>query len=211
MSVLRGLGPQPRWVYWVRRGIVGLGLFLVFLLLWSLLFRGDGDSTDRTGDPAAPGEGADGAAPGEPGDVAAAAGDDDAASRTCQAGDLQLVLTSDAGSYPADARATFTVAITNVGASSCTVDAGSASLEVLVTSGADRIWSSLDCAVEGAEGSERMLLLTPGAQEAAAVPWELVRSDGPCTAGLPDPRPGTYHAAAKLLGAQSGDLVFNLE
>jgi hypothetical protein len=82
---------------------------------------------------------------------------------------------------------------------------------VLVTSGSDRIWSSLDCAVEGADGSERMLLLAQGAQEAAGVPWARVRSDETCTAGLPEPRAGTYHAIATLVGAQSADLVFTLE
>lgn len=220
MSVLRGLGPQPRWVYWVRRGIVGLGLFLLFLLIWALFFRGGGGDDPEPGgdaDAQAQGtEGADGAdgadaTDGATTDGASVDADAGAASRTCQAADLQLALTGDATSYAADGRATFTVAITNIGASSCTVDAGSASLEVLVTSGADRIWSSVDCAVEGAEGSERMLLLSQGAQEAAAVPWELERSDEMCTADLPAPRAGTYHAVAKLLGAESGDLVFTIE
>lgn len=201
-TVLRGLEPQPRWVYWVRRAVVGLAALLVLVLIWALFLRGDGGGggDDPTG-PATEPTTTETEPVEEP---------DTTASRACEAGDLQLALTSDATSYAAGATPTFTVTITNGGGSSCTVDAGTASLEVLVTSGSDRIWSSLDCAVEGAEGAERMLLLAEGAQEAAGVPWSRVRSDATCSTGLPEPRPGTYHAVAKLVGAQSADLVFNL-
>lgn len=202
-TVLRGLEPQPRWVYWVRRAVVGVVLLLVVVLIWALFLRGDGgggDGTEPASEPAT-----EDTAPADQTDQ------DSAASRACVAGDLQLALTSDATTYAAGATPTFTVTITNAADSSCTVDAGTASLEVLITSGEDRIWSSLDCAVEGAEGSERMLLLATDAQEAAAVPWARVRSDAPCTAGLSEPRPGTYHAVATLVGAKSADLVFSLE
>lgn len=198
-TVLRGLGPQPRWVYWVRRALVGVVAFLLVLLIWALFLRDGGGGGEPT-EPAA-----------QPSTTGAAPADDDAgASRTCEAGDLQLVLTSDATTYAAGVNPTFTVAITNNADSSCTVDAGTASLEVLVTSGSDRIWSSLDCSVEGAEGSERMLLLATGAQESASVPWSRVRSDVTCSAGLPAPRAGTYHAVASLVGASSEDLAFTL-
>lgn len=202
-TVLRGLEPQPRWVYWIRRAVVGLAALLVLVLVWAVFLRGGGGG-DGDGDADEPATGPS-TAETEPADEP-----DTAASRTCEAGDLQLALTSDATTYAAGATPTFTVTITNAADSSCTVDAGTASLEVLVTSGADRIWSSLDCAVEGADGAERMLLLAADAQEAAAVPWARVRSDATCSTGLPEPRPGTYHAVATLVGAQSADLVFSL-
>ena len=209
-TVLRGLEPQPRWVYWVRRALVGVAALLVILLVWALFFRGGGGGDDEV-DPAA--EGTEPVTETDPGTGADDTADepDDAASRACEAADLQLALTSEAATYAAGANPTFTVTITKAPGSSCTVDAGNASVEVLVTSGADRIWSSLDCAVEGAEGAERMLLLAEGTQEAASVPWARVRSDATCSSGLPEPRPGTYHAMATLVGAQSNDLVFTLE
>jgi hypothetical protein len=207
-DVLRSLEPQPRWVYWLRRALVGGALVLVLVLVFTVVrgLRADGEEP-AGGDPAAT-EGA------ETDDAAEAAGDETTASdvtRPCGAADLQLALTSDAAAYPAGATATFTVAITNVSGQSCTVDAGNASLELLITSGPDRIWSSLDCAVAGAEGAERMLLLADGAQEASAVQWSRTRSDESCSANLPEPRPGTYHAVATLVGAESNDLVFTLD
>jgi hypothetical protein len=201
-TILRGLEPQPRWVYWIRRAVVALAALLVLVLVWALFLRGGGgggddDAAEPATEPATTED--------EPADEP-----DTAASRTCEADDLQLALTSDATTYAAGATPTFTVTITNAADSSCTVDAGTASLEVLVTSGDDRIWSSLDCAVEGADGAERMLLLAADAQEAAGVPWARVRSDATCSTGLAEPRPGTYHAVATLVGAQSADLVFTL-
>ncbi len=203
-TVLRGLEPQPRWVYWVRRTLVGVVALLVILIVWALFFRGGGGGGED--EPETATEPETSTTETEPADEP-----DGAASRTCEAADLQLALTSDATSYAAGATPTFTVTITKAAGSSCTVDAGNAAVEVLVTSGSDRIWSSLDCAVEGAEGAERMLLLAEGAQEAASVPWARVRSDATCSSGLPEPRPGTYHAKATLVGAESNDLVFTLE
>lgn len=198
-DILRSLEPQPRWVYWFRRVLVGGAVVLVLVLVVALVKAiGGGDGGGAAAEGAEPTPSASESAPPD-------------VTRPCEAADLQLALTSDASSYADGATPTFTVAVTNVGASSCTVDVGTTALEILVTSGSDRIWSSLDCAVEGAEGSERMLLLSQGAQEAAAVPWELERSDEMCTADLPAPRAGTYHAVAKLLGAESGDLVFTIE
>ncbi|GEN80981.1 hypothetical protein [Actinotalea fermentans] len=203
-TVLRGLEPQPRWVYWIRRAVVALAALLVLVLIWAIFLRGDGGSDEPT-DPAAE------PAVGETEAADAPDTSDTTASRACAAGDLQLALTSDATSYAPGATPTFAVTLTNAADSSCTVDAGNASVEVVVTSGSDRIWSSLDCAVEGAEGAERMLLLATGAQEAASVPWARVRSDATCSSGLPEPRAGTYHAKATLVGAESNDLVFTLE
>ena len=203
-DVLRSLEPQPRWVYWLRRGIVGgavvMALVLAFLVARAVGAGGDEPAGGDGGGAVSETPAAEDTEPTEPPPV----------TQPCEAADLQLALTSDATTYAAGATPTFTVAITNVSGSSCTVDAGTAVLEVLVTSGSDRIWSSLDCAVQGSEGAERMLLLSDGAQEAAAVPWSRSRSNATCDAGLPEPRTGTYHAMAKLAGAQSGDLVFTL-
>ena len=197
-DILRSLEPQPRWVYWLRRVLVGGAVVLVLVLVVALVKAiGGGDGGGAAAEGAEPTPSASESAPPD-------------VTRPCEAADLQLALTSDASSYADGATPTFTVAVTNVGASSCTVDVGTTALEILVTSGSDRIWSSLDCAGEGAEGSERLLLLAEGAQEAAVVPWARVRSNATCDSGLPAPRPGTYHAVARLVGAESGDLVFTL-
>lgn len=208
-AVLHPVGPRPPRVYWVRRLVlVVLVVALVaggFLAVQAL--RGgsasedptDGAGAQVTDDPAALGEGA-----GEDAGEDAGAADGPAA---CAPTDLAVTLTTDARSYPAGTPVVLTVAITNNAATSCTVDAGEASREILVTSGADRIWSSFDCP---AEPAERLLLLPSGARDEVAVTWGRTRSAAGCPADLPGPRAGTYTAVASVAGAASTAAVFDL-
>lgn len=204
-AVLHPVGPRSPRVYWVRRLVlVVLVVALVaggFLAVQAL--RGGSGSEDPTGgagaqvteDPAVLGEDA--------GDDAEAA-DGPAA---CAPTDLAVTLTTDARSYPAGTPVVLTVAITNNATTSCTVDAGEAAREILVTSGADRIWSSFDCP---AEPAERLLLLPSGARDEVAVTWGRTRSAAGCPADLPGPRAGTYTAVASVAGAASTAAVFDL-
>jgi len=200
-TVLRPAGPEPAQVYWTRRLLVLAGLILVVVLIWSVfsgLGGGNGDAEGTTQDGAA----ADGVTQETPATDAPAA-------RTCAAADLTLVVTKDAQTYAAGAQPVFTVVITNTSDSSCAVDAGEASRELLVTSGSDRIWSSLDCVA--ADAAERVLLLPAGgSDDPVSVTWPRIRSNATCGEGLPAPRPGTYHVVAKLVGAASEPAVFDL-
>ena len=90
----------------------------------------------------------------------------------------------------------------------CTVDAGDATREVLVTSGDDRIWSTKDCATE--ESASRQLLLGAGAADAVDIEWARVRSADGCPADLPAPKAGTYQAVATLGATSSQTVVFIL-
>jgi hypothetical protein len=203
-TIFRPAGPQPARVYWIRRAVVIGALLLVVLLLWTM-FAGGGGGGDAAADDAGD-TGGDVAATNPPTEGQT---DDADAARTGTAAHLTLVVTADAASYPAGTNPTFSVRITNTGDSSCTVDAGEANRELLVTSGSDRIWSSLDCLADGA--AERVLLLPAGASDdPVAVVWQRVRSDEACGEGLPAPRAGTYHVVAKLVGAESQPATFSL-
>ena len=199
---LRPAGPEPPKVYWTRRLVVLGGAVLVILLAVTLIssaLRRPADDTDTTDseDETLAGE------PAEATDVPASG------TRTCTATDLTLVVGSDASSYGAAAQPSLTVRITNTGANSCAIDAGAGQLELLITSGSDRIWSSLDCVADDAP--ERLLLLAAGdADGETTVAWPRVRSNADCDSDLPAPRPGWYRAVAKLAGAESEPLQFEL-
>lgn len=201
--LLQPAGPEPPRVYWTRRLVVLGGVVLAILLLSTLAaaaLRGGGDDPDATSpeDETLAGE------PGAEETDAPASG-----TRTCTAADLTLVVDSDANSYPAAAQPTFTVLITNTGETSCAIDAGAAQLELLITSGSDRIWSSLDCVA--ADAPERLLLLAAGAADGdTTVQWTRIRSNEQCESDLPAPRPGWYRAVAKLAGAESEPESFEL-
>jgi hypothetical protein len=219
-TVLSPVGPQPARVYWVRRLVVLVLVAAVITAVAMALGAARGGAAEGTTDGTTPpvdeaaavvGDGAGEAATEqavseepapqeaeEPGDAGGA----------CTPEGLTATLVADAVSYPAGATPTFTVTLTNSGSAACTVDAGLANQSLVVTSGADRIWSSADCSAE-ADG-ERLLLLAPAAAEAMPVAWPRVRSDEACTADLPEPRPGTYTAVAVVAGVQSGPVVFEL-
>ncbi|MCL3863092.1 hypothetical protein [Actinotalea sp. K2] len=195
-TVLRPVGSQPARVYWIRRVLILLGLVVVGVLVWAFVVSGQGDATSQDPGQEVPAQGSEEDQEPAPAGMVA-----------CTAADLTLTLVSDARTYPEDARPVFTIGYTNTGPQSCTVDTGPAGRDLLITSGADRIWSSTDCEEEG---GERLLLLQPGEGDVAEVTWDRTRSDEACSEGLPEPRPGTYSATVGVLGAQSAAAVFDL-
>lgn len=227
-TVLHPVGPQPARVYWVRRLVLLAVAAAVVAVLAVAVGAARGGATDgdgaAAGDAAADGaaattEGADdaGAGSGAAADAQSAPegdGSEEAGAGpgggavACAPESLTTTLAADAASYPAGATPTFTVTLTNSGGSACTVDAGLANQALVITSGADRIWSSADCPAEAP--GERLLLMAPGAAEAMPVAWPRVRSDEGCSEGLPEPRPGTYTAVAVVAGVQSGSVVLEL-
>jgi len=197
-TVLHPVGPNPSRVYWVRRLVVLVGIgALAVALFWisgtlGLRGAGDGAAADAATTPTGQKSPVDA---GSPADCAPAA--------------LQLAVVTDAPEYAAGADPVLHVSVTNTGATPCTVDAGAAAREVVITSGADRIWSSKDCA--SAQDASRQLLLTAGGKDLVDIAWARLRSATSCPADLPAPRAGTYQATATLLGVPSAPAVFTLK
>lgn len=216
-ALLHPVGSQPARVYWRRRLVALLlaGALLALGLVAVNAALGQGAAEAAGPDAAGATVEGDAAAGTDDGTTADEAADDEAADDgaaadgpvACGPEQITLALTADARSYAAGVTPVFTVTITNVSAASCTIDAGEAKRQVLVTSGADRIWASTDCP---AEPAERLLLLPAGAQDSVAVTWARVRSAEGCGDGLPEPRPGTYTAVASVAGVSSTAAVFEL-
>jgi hypothetical protein len=230
-TVLHPVGPQRARVYWVRRLLVVVLLVVLAAVGWAVVSRVLG----RGGDPAAasaaeqpagsadadatsgqgadePTDGADGTA-GADGADGAGDGEKAVAAPTtpvdCTPDALQVTLTASGQIFDAATRPVLTATITNVGDVPCTVDAGDANREVLITSGADRIWSSKDCATE--ETASRQLLLGSGAADSVELTWDRTRTAEGCPAGLPEPRSGTYQAVTTLGTVSSVPVVFALQ
>lgn len=196
MGVLRPEGSLPARVYWVRRLVVLAAVVAVVLIAaWAVPFV-----AGKAGDLFS---GAKGAAPAPTTTTSAAVGP-----QPCAPASLGLTLAADAASYPASALPTFTVALVNNGTVGCVVDAGEAQREIVVMSGADRIWSSRDCA-SGATLT-RELLLAPGAPDTTTVQWQRTRSVTGCPGGQPAALKGTYSATLTLAGVSSQPVVFVL-
>lgn len=99
------------------------------------------------------------------------------------------------------------ITVTNTGQAACTLTLGPTTPSLRVTSGADKIWASGDCAAWGPAASTQ--LLQPGKAVTWKATWPTVRSNGTCTPSKAELRSGTYVAKATL-GDASARLVMQL-
>jgi hypothetical protein len=127
----------------------------------------------------------------------------------CEPDALQVTLTASGQLFDEATDPVLTATITNVGDVPCTVDAGDANREVLITSGQDRIWSSKDCATP--DTASRQLLLASGAADTVELTWDRSRTAEGCPTDLAEPRSGTYQAVSTLGTVSSVPVVFALQ
>lgn len=101
----------------------------------------------------------------------------------------------------------FRLTAVNTGAVPCTYDVGAGRLEVRITSGSDRIWSSADC-VSGTGSSIQML--RRGIPYVGTVVWDRRRSAPKCAGTRSAARKGTYVATVRAAGTKIRRQVFHL-
>lgn len=184
----------PARVFWIRRLVVlGIPLLLVVVLaVWWTGRGGDAQADVPTPPVTSPGS--------EP--------DTEAGIPECAPAQLALAITPVAESFPAGVEPVFEVSVTNSGPEPCLVDAGDGQREVVVTSGEDRVWSSLDCVAP--EADPRTLLLVGGQSDVTQLGWARLRSAAGCAGDLPAPGDGTYSVTVAVGGAVSPAAVFGL-
>jgi len=124
----------------------------------------------------------------------------------CTPADVTVALTADAPAYALGQTAVFTLSITHVGTVPCTMDAGRTAAELVISSGADRIWSSADCE----PGDPRLLLLDGGNSDVSTIEWATNRSAPECPADLPQIGAGTYQAVVTTPEITTEPVVFSV-
>ncbi|WAP51893.1 hypothetical protein OL239_00550 [Arthrobacter sp. ATA002] len=126
----------------------------------------------------------------------------------CPAGAVQVAATTDALSYSAGTSPMLTMTVTNTGEEPCEVNVGTSQMEFTVTSGSDRIFSSVDCMQAS---QDLMMVIEPKSVETAKFSWERQRSAPGCAEVSSNPNPGTYMFTTRLGGITSESTVFELE
>jgi hypothetical protein len=182
----------PPQVYWVRRGLVLVGLVGVVLLVVLAVRAVAGAVSAAPPTTASPSPTS--TLPGGIGD--------------CDPAALRLGVSS-APSFPAGTIPTMNVTITNAGPDPCLVDAGEQQREIIITSGEDRIWSNRDCTP--ADAPARSLLLSDGLTDTQQVAWDRTRSAPGCPPDLPAPGAGTYVVSFTVGGAPAATAAFTME
>ncbi|GAA3696768.1 hypothetical protein GCM10022224_073190 [Nonomuraea antimicrobica] len=109
--------------------------------------------------------------------------------------------------YAGDSRPSFLVTLVNTGPVMCTADVGPRAMEIRITSGADRIWSTADC-VSG-EGSE-VKELQRGVPYVRSLEWDRRRSSSDCRSTPPAALPGTYVTTVRMGKLRTDKGIFHL-
>ncbi|MDA2810823.1 hypothetical protein O4J56_09275 [Nocardiopsis sp. RSe5-2] len=117
------------------------------------------------------------------------------ASDPCRPSDVVVTVETDKSDYAWDAKPKIEVTAVNTAEQTCTVDLGPENMEVRVTSGDDRVFSTADCAVRE---DENKVELERGVPEKTSFTWDRKRSWKDCRdTEATAKRPGTYVATLK--------------
>jgi hypothetical protein len=194
-SLRNPVGPQPPAVYWRRRLLLALGALAVLIVIILIIVRPGAGAPEsaQTSPPATP-EASESPAP--------TVGDAEA----CDPAVVLLTPVTDAETYPAEATPQISMTIMNSGSEPCSFDVGTAEQEYVITSGADRIWSSRDCQTDAVAD---VRVLEPGQELATtAFPWDRTRSStDTCSTQRPPVTAGgaSYHLQVFVGDAESED------
>lgn len=145
---------------------------------------------------------------GKPGEDSESPEDEEAAARKCKADEIEITASTDAQSYASDKKPVLILGIENVSKRDCELNVGSSQQEFLVSSGSDRVFSTVDCL---ADGEDVVLSFKPGQKENARFTWNRERSAPGCKQVSVQPRPGTYKFTAAIGEFESEPVTFTLE
>ena len=202
-------------VYRRRRLIAGV----VLLLLIAAAFGGIAavSSALRGGQPAGSQPAGDGTEPADQPTASAspAAPADPSAASSAAAGDgceqnlVTVTASTDKQVYAAGEKPLLSLKVTNDNKVPCEVNIGTSQMEYMITSGSDRIFSSMDCQ---AASTDLVKTIAPGKSETANFPWQRNRTVQGCEPVEAKPGAGGayYVFTARLANKTSPKAVFQL-
>ena len=129
------------------------------------------------------------------------------AAAPCGPEDVVVTVRSDREDYAAGVQPTFTLTLVSTSPENCTAQVGTETLELRITSGDDRIWSSVDCV---GEPTAEPVELHRGVPHTVEITWDRTRSWPDCREIFSSALPGTYVAKAYSDYETAGAQVFRL-
>ena len=209
--VLRPVGPLPPGAYWLRRLLVLVVLLVVIGAVWLFLTRGPADAepaaatptpsvTDPTASPTASSKPKPTKTSPKP--------ETSPTAQLCGDGDIKVTVSANSETYSDTEFPTFVLAVENTSKNVCTRDVGSPALELRVSSGGSRVWSSDDC---NPGGASRLQELAPRESYSQSVQWDKVTSEVGCPTPQDSAPPGTYQVVARNVEVFSDSVPFVLQ
>ncbi len=203
--------PSPA-VYRRRRLFVVVALLMVVgLAFGGFAAAGAFNGTEQVSSNSGPAAGATATAPGASPSAAPSSNPTPTPTPTptCNQNLVTVSASTDKAAYGPDEKPLLSLKVTNGGTMPCDVNIGTSQMEFLVTSGADRIFSSKDCQ---AKSEDLVKTIPPGASETANFPWAQNRTLEGCQPVASKPgRGGAYYIFTAKLGSKaSPKAVFQL-
>ncbi len=125
----------------------------------------------------------------------------------CEPRDMVVGLTGTKNTYTGKDRPRFRLTVVNTGRRACTFGVGPKELEVRISSGGDRLWTSAQCVHRSGSSIQ---MLRRGMPYVATVIWDRKRSSSDCAGRRPAARPGTYIATVRAGKIKIKRQVFRL-
>lgn len=198
-------------VYRRRRLVLAVALLMVAALIAGVfaLAGSAGSGSRRASDSQAASGATTPAGPSMPAQQSAGAVATPSPTPSCNQNLVTVSGATDKVAYGPGENPMLTLKVTNGGTMPCEVNIGTSQMEFLVTSGADRIFSSRDCQ---ARSEDLLKVLAPGASETANFPWPRNRTVEGCepVAAKPGAGGAYYIFTAKLGSKASPKAVFQL-
>jgi hypothetical protein len=215
------VGPLPPGAYWLRRLVAALAVIVVVVLAWWAwgALTGDGGGSSPTPSlTTSPGPSTASSTPSAtasptatPKPTATAtpspAATTAAVAALCPAAAIEVTVATDRTAYSAGQRPKITLTVTNTGSSACRRDVGQKALELQISTGGKRFWSSDDCAPGGGAS---LRLLGPDASYRTTVVWQRTGSQPGCPADRPAAPAGEYQVVGRDLDVRSEPATFTL-
>lgn len=112
------------------------------------------------------------------------------ASDPCRPEDIVVTAEADESDYASGEEPTISLSVVNLGEQTCTVDVGPATMEIVVKSGDDRVFSTADCVDNGSRNEQ----LEQGRPITTTFTWDRKRSWEDCRDDDENAGSGTYQA-----------------
>ncbi len=219
------VGPEPSYVYWIRRITLLLALgTLIFGIWWVFTAQGSADQSSQTlasspsADPSAvlsadPSAGPsteaslDPTVEASPGAETATATATAAVPVDCQDSAIKVRARTDKSTYVVGETPELKLTITNIGDLACKRDVGPRANELEVTSGGYHVWSSDDCS---ASDASKIIVMKPGEKVSSSITWNGRLSQKGCPSEGAEAKPGRYDVVGRNGAVDSDGDPFSL-
>lgn len=201
-GVAHPMGPEPPWVYWLRRGIIVLAvLTLIVGAYWLISGRGSSNTASSSVTVAPTAEPS--AAPA----ASSSATAEPATPTDCVDSAIVVEASTDSSKYVVGDSPQLTLTIGNIGDVSCLRDVGPKANELEITSGGYHVWSSDDC---NASNKSKIAVLKPGEKVASSITWDGKTTQKGCPAAGKVAKQGRYDLIARNGSVKSDKAKFSL-